>query len=99
MPAVWEQGPLPGRWVCLTPEQNSTALIKKNLDPLDQRIVATMGPGLAYRQDQFLMRAPNSQYWWIACEANDPDCRAAGREWASDVQSAPATLDPAEPRG
>ena len=83
-----------GRWVCQTPERNATVLIQRGADLLSTAVIGTAGSGVAYSQDQFLIRAPNSQYWWLACEPSDEDCRAAGREWTSDIQMAPATVDP-----
>jgi TonB family protein len=81
-----------GRWICHTPERTGTALIRRDIDAMDRKIGA--GYDLRYVQDQFLVRAPNSQYWWIACEPSDDNCRAAGQEWTSDIQRAPATVDP-----
>ena len=80
------------RWVCHTPEATGTALIRRDVDAMNRKIGA--GHDLRYVQDQFLMRAPNSQYWWIACEPGDDNCRAAGLEWTSNIQRAPATVDP-----
>ena len=81
-----------GRWVCHTPERTGTALVRRGIDAMNAAISG--GHDLRYVEDQFLMRAPNSQYWWIACEPSDARCRAAGLEWTSDIQRTPSTVDP-----
>ena len=81
-----------GRWICHTPERTGKALVRRDADAMNRNIGA--GFNLSYVQDQFLLRAPNSQYFWIACEPSDENCRSAGLEWTSDIQRAPATMDP-----
>jgi TonB family protein len=81
-----------GLWVCLTPERTGTALVRHGIDAMNSAISG--GHDLRYVEDQFLMRAPNSQYWWIACEPSDARCRTAGLEWTSDIQRTPSTVDP-----
>lgn len=81
-----------GLWVCHTPERTGTALVQRGMDAMNAAISG--GHDLRYVEDQFLMRAPNSQYWWIACEPSDARCRAAGLEWTSNIQRTPSTVDP-----
>ena len=81
-----------GLWVCHTPEQTGKALVRRGIDAMNPAIGG--GYDLSYVENQFLMRAPNSQYWWIACEPSDSRCRAAGLEWTSGIQRSPSTVDP-----
>jgi hypothetical protein len=39
-------------------------------------------------------RAPNSQYWWIACVETDSGCLAGARQWVRAVEGQPSTVDP-----
>lgn len=78
------------RWQCQTPEANNLALVPSLGGP------ATITRPLKPVTNQFVLRAPNTQYWWIACPLGDDSCRQAASEWAGDVQLAPTTLDPAQ---
>lgn len=78
------------RWQCQTPEANNLALVPS------LGAAATSTRPLKPVTNQFVLRAPNTQYWWIACSLTDDSCRQAASEWAGDVQLAPTTLDPAQ---
>lgn len=78
------------RWQCQTPETSNLALI-----PSRGATAVAVRP-LQPVTNQFVLRAPNTQYWWIACALDDGTCRQAASEWAGDVQLAPTTLDPAQ---
>ncbi len=86
-----------GRWVCIDSEAQANVLVP----PTDQRVggraaVSTPDGARTYTYaDSFVVtRAPNSQYWWIACAAADAGCRAEARQWTRSVDRQLATVDP-----
>ena len=90
-------GQYAGRWLCNDSEQQGNVLVAQN----DRRRGARFAAGTAtgYRTftytDAFsVTRAPNSQYWWIACAERDSACLTDARDWVRSVAGQPATLDP-----
>lgn len=41
-----------------------------------------------------ITRAPNSEYWWLACSADDTGCIASGRDWVRSLDGQTASIDP-----
>jgi len=41
-----------------------------------------------------LSRAPNSEYWWLACDVDDTICQSDGRQWVRSLDRQTATIDP-----
>jgi TonB family protein len=41
-----------------------------------------------------ITRAPNSEYWWLACAVDDAGCIANGRDWIRSLDRQTASLDP-----
>lgn len=41
-----------------------------------------------------ITRAPNSEYWLLACSVDDEACRSDGREWVRSLHRQPAAIDP-----
>lgn len=85
------------RWVCTDSEHQRQVLVSQT----DKRIGSTTradtpgGPGeYRYADNFFLTRAPNSQYWWLACTPSDTDCRNSARGWTSSMDKQPASIDP-----
>jgi TonB family protein len=87
-----------GRWVCTDSERNETLLIR----PGDERIgtmvrqddVGAGAAGFTYSDSFFIARAPNSQYWWLACDRLDGRCQENARMWIRSMHRQPATVDP-----
>jgi TonB family protein len=87
-----------GRWVCNDSERAGQLLVR----PGDERIGATVQQGeqlgqvqwLTYADSFFVARAPNSQYWWIACAQTDSACRDDARMWVRSVDRQPSSVDP-----
>ncbi len=81
------------RWTCRNQERAGTALAPS---------VATEGEpgGLAATTDLSavtrleISRAPNSEYWWLACRVDDAACRSDGREWVRSLDGQVGTIDP-----
>jgi TonB family protein len=86
-----------GRWVCSTSEERGDVLVNAS----DQRIGKryTAGDAAAVRTytytDSFsVTRAPNSEYWWVACAESDETCRTGARQWTRAVSGQDASIDP-----
>lgn len=86
-----------GRWVCSDSEQRGQVLVQAG----DQRLGRTYAPGSAgdfrtytYTDDFSVTRAPNTQYWWVACAERDADCRSDARLWRRSVDRQAASVDP-----
>jgi len=87
-----------GRWVCNDSERLETLLVR----PGDERIGATIQNGaqaadlrwLTFSDSFFVARAPNSQYWWIACTQPDTACRDNAQMWVRSMDRQPASADP-----
>jgi hypothetical protein len=88
-----------GRWVCSDSEQRGDVLVPAN----DRRIGTQRTLGTAtdvrtytYRDTFSVTRAPNSQYWWVACVEGDAACRDDARQWTRAVTGQSANVDPAD---
>ncbi len=86
-----------GRWVCVDGEQQRTLLVP----PGDERLgstapVTTLDGDRAFSHNDTLhvTRAPNSQYWWVACPTSDAECRDIARHWARSVNQQPVRVNP-----
>jgi TonB family protein len=86
-----------GRWVCVDSESQGSVLVP----PSDGRVGAqttlatvTGSRSLTYADSFVVTRAPNTQYWWVACPTGDSDCRAGARQWTRAVDRQLATIDP-----
>ena len=86
-----------GRWSCATSDGARTLLVRPG-DPrgdslaMIERGVST--ESYEYRDSFYLDRAPNSQYWWIACAADDDTCSARARQWVRSLDGQLSTVDP-----
>jgi len=86
-----------GRWVCSTSEQRGDVLVQVG----DQRLGRRYGAGSAtdfrtytYTDSYSVTRAPNTQYWWVACAESDAECRSDARLWTRSVSGQDASVDP-----
>jgi TonB family protein len=56
------------------------------------------GPGIALGSSASsrleISRAPNSEYWWLACDVDDSVCQSDGRQWVRSLNRQTATIDP-----
>lgn len=86
-----------GRWLCNDSEQAGNVLVPANDRRLGTRFAAGTANGVrsfTYTDGFSMIRAPNSQYWWIACAEQDSSCIADARDWVRSVAGQPATVDP-----
>jgi len=86
-----------GRWICSTSEERGDVLVGAG----DQRIGKRYAAGDAavvrtytYTDSFSVTRAPNSEYWWVACIESDAACRADARQWTRAVSGQDASVDP-----
>jgi TonB family protein len=82
-----------GRWLCNDSEQEGNVLVAQN----DRRLGTRFASGVrsfTYTDGFSVIRAPNSQYWWIACAEQDSTCLTDARDWVRSVGGQPATVDP-----
>jgi TonB family protein len=90
-------GQYAGRWLCNDSEQQGNVLVPQNDRRLGTRFAAGTATGFrsfTYTDGFSVTRAPNSQYWWIACTERDSACLADARDWVRAVAGQPATVDP-----
>ena len=86
-----------GRWLCTDSEQEGNVLVPQNDRRLGTRFAADTANGVrsfTYTNGFSVIRAPNSQYWWIACTEQDSTCLSDARDWVRSVGGQPATVDP-----
>jgi TonB family protein len=90
-------GQYAGRWLCNDSEQQGNVLVPPNDRRRGTRFAAGTATGyrtFTYTDGFSVTRAPNSQYWWIACAERDSACLADARDWVRAVAGQPATVDP-----
>jgi TonB family protein len=88
-----------GRWVCSDSEQRGDVLVPARDRRLGNRYAAGNANDIrtyTYTDSYSVTRAPNSQYWWVACLENDGACRDGARQWTRAVSGQSASVDPAD---
>jgi TonB family protein len=86
-----------GRWVCVDSERQQNVLLR----PRDARIggLASVDTpqgqrNFTYTDNFYVSRAPNTQYWWLACYEGDMECRDNARQWTRSLDRQLASIDP-----
>lgn len=90
-------GPRQDRWHCTGTEAQQQLLVARNDARVGETMIAETAAGLGsftYADELFLTRAPNTQYWWLACRVGDAACRASARDWTRAVDGQLARIDP-----
>jgi TonB family protein len=86
-----------GRWACTDSDRLQMALAPggdARLGTLTQIATPTGSQSYRYVDELFLTRAPNSEYWWIACQETDEICRDIARQWVRSINGQLASVDP-----
>jgi TonB family protein len=86
-----------GRWLCSDSEQQGNVLVTQADRRLGSRFAAGTEDGVrtfTYTDGFSVTRAPNSQYWWVACTESDARCLADARQWVRAVGGQPSSVDP-----
>jgi TonB family protein len=85
------------RWVCQSSESAQNILVRPG-DRLAGNVAMIEVPEgvrtFRYAENLFLVRARNTEYWWLACDVEDADCRGSGRQWARSMDGKEASIDP-----
>jgi TonB family protein len=85
------------RWVCTDSESQQSVLVSSSDTRVGARTsVATADGTRAFTfGDSFhVSRAPNSEYWWVACALTDAACRDGARQWIRAIDRQSASIDP-----
>lgn len=84
-----------GRWTCTTTERSLTLLVAPDDGRLGQSTsVDDGGVALTFTDRLVVSRAPNSEYWWLACTLADAACREAASVWVRSLDGQLASADP-----
>lgn len=90
-------GPVAERWICSSTEDNGTVLVPPGDSRLGFSVATPTTTGIGsfdYAESFFVARAPNTEYWWIACGGDDASCRAGARQWAASLDRQAAHINP-----
>jgi TonB family protein len=86
-----------GRWSCRDAETRAALLVAAGDARVGTQTALEIPSGLrtfANVGELQLARAPNTEYWWIACAATDTVCRDAARQWTRAIDGQAASVDP-----
>jgi TonB family protein len=86
-----------GRWVCSDSEQRGQVLVRSGDQRQGRRYAPSSNADLrvyTYTNDFSVTRAPNTQYWWVACAERDATCRSDARLWTRSVDRQDGSVDP-----
>ncbi len=90
-------GALAQRWVCTSSEQNETVLVRPGDARLGNSTLVPTTNGqreFEYAENFFVARAPNTEYWWMACSSGDDRCGSEARQWSSSLDRQAAHVNP-----
>jgi TonB family protein len=84
------------RWICASLEEAAQGLVASGDARVGMPVNDTAGGRGAFElTDRYLItRAPNTQYWWVACGASDTACRENARLWMRSMNQQSADVDP-----
>ncbi|HSC14738.1 MAG TPA: energy transducer TonB [Gammaproteobacteria bacterium] len=85
------------RWVCQSYEHAQRILVRPG-DRLAGNVAMIEVPEgvrtFKYVDSVFVARARNTEYWWLACNVDDAECRGSGRQWTRSMDGKAASVDP-----
>jgi TonB family protein len=85
------------RWVCASLEESARALVAAGdvRVGMPVSIETPAGNGVFELTDRYLItRAPNTEYWWVACGSSDTTCRETAQLWVRSLDRQSADVDP-----
>jgi hypothetical protein len=85
------------RWVCQSSENAQNILVRPGDRLVGNLAMIEVPEGVRtfkYAENLFLVRARNTEYWWLACGVEDAECRGSGRQWARSMDGKEASIDP-----
>jgi protein TonB len=86
-----------GRWACTDSEKQQHLLVPPGDGRIGDKVTFATQEGtrsLSYTDQFIVSRAPNSEIWWLACEADDSGCRGAAKLWTRSVDGQVENVDP-----
>ncbi|HEX5418694.1 MAG TPA: energy transducer TonB [Gammaproteobacteria bacterium] len=90
-------GQYQGRWACTDSEKQQHLLVPPGDGRIGDKVTFATQDGtrsLSYTDQFIVSRAPNSEIWWLACDADDAACRGAAKLWTRSVDGQVANVDP-----
>jgi len=86
-----------GRWVCTSSELAQRVLVAPG-DPRIDMTTAVQTPAgsrdFRFAGEFRIARAPNTQYWWVACGRSDAACRENAGQWLRSLDRQVVGVDP-----
>jgi len=85
------------RWVCQSSENAQSVLVRPGDRLVGNMAMLEVPEGIRtfkYVENLFVARARNTEYWWLACDVDDGECRGSGRQWARSMDGKAASVDP-----
>ena len=85
------------RWVCQSSENAQNILVRPGdrlVGNIEMIEVSEGVRSFRYAENLFLVRARNTEYWWLACDVDDFECRGSGRQWTRSMDGKEASVDP-----
>jgi TonB family protein len=86
-----------GRWACSGSDETRNLLAARDDERLGSRSIVSTASGASSFElvdEYFVLRAPNSEIWWIACRADDVPCQSRARQWVRALDGQIASIDP-----
>lgn len=90
-------GAFADRWTCTDSESQREVLLRPGDSQVGQTTTVRTLNGLreyTFADGFFVTRAPNTEFWWLACRAADTACRGEARQWVRSVAGQTANIDP-----
>jgi TonB family protein len=85
------------RWVCQNIESAQSILVRPGDRLVGNAAMIDVPEGVRtfkYVESLFVARARNTEYWWLACEVGDAECRGSGRQWTRSMDGKAVSVDP-----
>jgi TonB family protein len=85
------------RWVCQSIESAQSILVRPGDRLVGNVAMIDVPEGVRtfkYVENLFVARARNTEYWWLACDVDDGECRGSGRQWARSMDGKAVSVDP-----
>jgi TonB family protein len=82
------------RWICSDTESRGAILVPPSDGRIGNSSADRSGGSSNVVATFFVARAPNTEYWWLACDAQDDRCRAEARRWTAALDRRTANMNP-----
>jgi protein TonB len=85
------------RWVCQSFESGKSILVRPGDRLVGNVAMIEVPEGVRtfkYVENLFVARARNTEYWWLACDVDDAECRGSGRQWTRSMDGKAVSVDP-----